>query len=224
MNKQFNPKAITLLSVDQAYLTCQGADLERTKKSIRRWAQNGRVEAKKQTTRNGERWLIDKASLDAVIREELEFQTQQRAAVDQDQTQEKHGADMRVHEQTSPHMSEPVHTRPDASGHRADVSTNDDMKTLNSQIQVLKVDVGWRDKLIERLERENEKGNESLMAQARFIGHLETKLERLGGAPDQKYLEAPIPANHETLSVELETPPAKTHPHPDQQNLYTGRT
>ena len=173
-------KLPSFIAVDQAFLACQTAGLERTKKSIRRWAQNGRVEAKKQTTRNGERWLIDKASLEAVIREELEFQTQQRAAVDQDQTQEKQGADTGAHEQTSPHMSEPVHTRPDTSEQWADVSTNNDTKALQSQIQVLKIDVGWRDKLIEKLERENEKGNESLMAQARFIGHLETKLERLG--------------------------------------------
>ena len=113
--------------------------------------------------------------------------------------------------------SEPFHTVPETP-------SNDDIKALQSQIQVLKIDVGWRDKLIEKLERENEKGNESLMAQARFIGHLETKLERLGGAPDQKYLEAPIPSSSGSQSVEPEIiANENARPHPDQQNLYTGR-
>ena len=62
------------LTVDHAFLTCQQAGLDRTKKTIRSWARNEHVEAQKQTTPTGERWMVEKASLTVKIRAELEFQ------------------------------------------------------------------------------------------------------------------------------------------------------
>ena len=209
-----------LLTVKEASLLCTEMGLTRTTKTIRNWARLGHVEASKQTTAKGFKYVLDKGSLEAKIKEELEFMAQTQASQTLSETSEPI---QKLPEHSEPfrkgvESSEPFRTVPETPG-------NDNMKALNSQIQVLKIDVGWRDKLIEKLERENEKGNESLMAQARFIGHLETKLERLGGAADQKYLEAPIPASDETPSVEPEIIASENaRPHPDQQNLYTGRT
>ena len=70
----------TWLTVDQAALHCHRLGLNRSKKTMRRWAQHGEVEAKKQTMQKGMRWLISQSSLETKIQEELEFQKQQQTA------------------------------------------------------------------------------------------------------------------------------------------------
>jgi len=74
------------LTVDQAYVACQGAGLDRTKKTIRSWARNEHVDAQKQTTPTGERWMVEETSLSVKIRSELEFQAQSQSQSEQVQT------------------------------------------------------------------------------------------------------------------------------------------
>jgi len=73
----------------------------------------------------------------------------------------------------------------------------------------LSIDVGWREEALNRLREENEKGRDTLQAQARYIGHLESDLMRLGGKPDQTFLSAPKPQEHRT---EPETVPERCWP------------
>ena len=53
--------------------------LNRTTKTIRNWARNGHVEASKQSTAKGFKYVLDKGSLEAKIKEELEFMAQTQA-------------------------------------------------------------------------------------------------------------------------------------------------
>ena len=214
------------LTVKEASLLCADMGLNRTTKTIRSWARQGHVKASKQTTQNGEMWVLDKDELITKIKAELEFKEQQ----EQVQTSVNHNLNPSEPVQTRADQFEPVRTgaNPSEPFHtHTEIPGNDEIKALQSQIQVLQIDVAWRDKMLEKLERENEKGKESLMAQARFIGHLETKLERLGGAADQKYLDAPLPSPEENTRETTSFTPEiisreSTPPHPDQQNLYTG--
>ena len=212
------------LTVKEASLLAHEMGLNRTTKTIRTWARQGHVKATKQTTQNGEMWVLDKQELATKINAELEFMAQAEQVL----TLPNQRPNTSEPVQTRANPSEPVRTSTDQSEPvhlGSNHSERADIKALQSQIQVLKVDVAWRDKMLEKLERENEKGNDSLMAQARFIGHLETKLERLGEAPNQKYLDAPIPSSNENQGVEPEVIASENaQPHPDQQNLYTGRT
>ena len=64
------------VTVDEAFLACQEAGLDRTKKTIRSWCQRDHVECSKQTTLHGERWMIETASLQVKIRSELDLQRQ----------------------------------------------------------------------------------------------------------------------------------------------------
>lgn len=174
------------LTVDQAYSACLGAGLDRTKKTIRQWCRQEHVDCQKQTTPTGERWMIDKASLATKIRLELEFQ----------QTQEQ--------VQTSTHPSEPVRTTDEPVRTSADpyepVHTgtheqeqSEQIKDLENQIKSLEIDKAVRDQHISFLTSQNQKGQQDLLSQSRYIGHLETKVLALGGEPDIKFLDAPVP-------------------------------
>ena len=174
------------LTVDQAYAACLDAGLDRTKKTIRQWCRQEHVDCQKQITPTGERWMIDKASLVTKIRLELEFQ----------QTQEQ--------VQTSAYPSEPVRTTDDTVRTIADpyepvhTGTNDQVqpaqiKDLENQIKSLEIDKAVRDQHISFLTSQNEKGQKDLLSQSRYIGHLETKVLALGGEPDTKFLDAPVP-------------------------------
>ena len=67
-----NEHTRTWVSVDEAFVLCQQAGLNRTKKTIRTWARKDHVEAEKQITPTGEQWMLDSASLDVKIKAELE--------------------------------------------------------------------------------------------------------------------------------------------------------
>lgn len=164
------------LTVDQAYAACLDAGLDRTKKTIRQWCRQEHVDCQKQTTPTGERWMIDKASLATKIRLELEFQ----------QTQEP--------VQTSAHMSEPVRTSADSyEPVHTGANIKEQIKELENQIKSLEIDKAVRDQHISFLTSQNEKGQKDLLSQSRYIGHLETKVLALGGEPDTKFLDAPVP-------------------------------
>ena len=55
----------------------------------------------------------------------------------------------------------------------------------------LQIDKAVRDKQIDFLTKQNEEGQKNLLSQSRYIGHLETQVLQLGGAPDHTFLDAP---------------------------------
>ena len=194
------------LTVDQAFLECQQAGLDRTKKTIRSWARNEHLEAQKQTTPTGERWMVEKASLAVKIRAELEFQRPSEPV------------------QTSAHPSKPVQTKDEPVRTRADqfdqarthtnqhepqkTASDEDLRGLHAQIRSLEIDKAVRDRQIDFLTAQNEEGQKGLLSQSRYIGHLETQVLQLGGTPDQRFLQAPVPAKDPSQTV-----------HPDQAPL-----
>ena len=181
------------LTVDQAFLACQQAGLDRTKKTIRSWARNEHVEAQKQTTPTGERWMVEEASLSVKIRSELEFQVQSQTPSEQVQT--------RVHpSEPARTEDEPVRTRADAfeprrteanEGERQQTSA--EIELLRRELRSLEIDKAVRDRQIDFLTEQNAEGQKNLLSQSRYIGHLETQVFQLGGAPDQTFLKAPVP-------------------------------
>ena len=193
MNTQEHNQTRKWLTVDQAFAVSQQAGLDRTKKTIRSWARNEHVDAQKQTTPTGERWMVEESSLSVKIRSELEFQVQK--TVNQTglnlsepvQTQPepvRPGADQYELEQTRPHEREPERTHTNPSERE---------RELETKVRSLEIDKAVRDKQIEFFTKQNEEGQTSLLSQSRYIGHLETQVMRLGGQPDQAFLQAPVP-------------------------------
>jgi len=207
------------LTIAEASLLCSQMGLERTPKTIRGWARNEHVIAQKKSTSSGEKWILDKASLETKIKTEIEYRDQMKAS--------KTRSDVSEPVQTRPNQSEPVRTGANPSDPvqtRSDPSAEAKVKELESKVMALSIDVGWRDKLLEKYQRENEKGQESLHAQARYIGHLESDLLRLGGKPDQTFLAAPTAQEPKVAQAPpLENEPEiiqKQRPHPDQSSFY----
>ena len=202
------------LSVDDAFLACQEAGLERTKKTIRSWARNEHVEAQKQTTPTGERWMVEKTSLSVKIRAELEFQRQAELG----QTGSNRSEPVR----TSANRSEPVQTgdepvrtgtnryEPRQTGAHEDGNRvnglEEKLVTLEASVRSLEVDKAVRDQHIDFLTRQNAEGQQGLLSQSRYIGHLETQLKQLGVTPDQRFLDAPVPKREEALEPEVVNP------------------
>jgi hypothetical protein len=181
------------LTVDQAFVVCQSEGLNRTKKTIRSWCRHEDVESQKQSTPTGERWMVEEASLTVKIQSELEF-LQKIPDVQM-------GANLFEPVQTQP---EPVRTRANqyeqvqTSTHEhnleyADANPTARERELEAQVRSLEIDKAIRDGRIEFITKQNEEGQTSLLSQSRYIGHLETKLLRLGGEPDQSFLQAPLP-------------------------------
>lgn len=199
------------LTVDDAYVACLQAGLDRTKKTIRSWARNEHVEAQKQTTPTGERWMVEKASLAVKIRAELEFQRPSEQV------------------QTGAHPSEQVQTEDEPVRTRADqfdrgrthtnqaepqqTPQNDDVRDLQAQIRSLEIDKAVRDRQIDFLTGQNEDGQKGLLSQSRYIGHLETQVLQLGDKPDQQFLQAPVPDKERPQTSD------PIHIHPNQPPL-----
>jgi len=219
------------LTVAEASLLCSQMGLDRTTKTIRSWARSNHVTAQKKSTSTGEMWVLDRESLETKINTEIEYR-EQTAKV---QTR----TNLSELVQTHPDQSEQVRTRTDPfelkEGHKQSQSTTNGIpnpseqariRELESQNQSLRIDVAWRDKMLEKVTAENEKGQDTLHAQARYIGHLESDLLRLGGKPDQTFLAAPKPQDHKIeYPASSDLQPEIIHsqsPHPDQTNLYTG--
>ena len=78
------------LTVQEAVAYCLSHGLNRTPKTIRKWAQRSQnpisgsaeITVKSQDTENGFRWLIEKTSLDVKIAQELEFETRKNGFAD----------------------------------------------------------------------------------------------------------------------------------------------
>ena len=183
------------MTVDEASLLCESQGLSRTKKTIRGWARNGHVASHKQTTATGAMWVLDASELKAKIKAELEFAKQQaevRKGANHGEPVQT-GSYRREPVQTRSNRSEPVRTSMetgvDSSGDRS--ALRETIRSLTNQIQTLSIDVKWRDKMLDKLSTDNEALLGQLHGQARYIGHLETDLLRLGGEPDQQFLAAP---------------------------------
>ena len=164
------------------------------------------MDAQKQTTPTGDRWMVEKNSLDVKIRYELDFQ--------------RSGAGV----QTSANRFEPAHPKiepvrtranqdePQQTGSKesepysSGEAKGQDIDALRSKVRSLEIDKAVRDSQIEFLNAQNEKGQTSLLAQSRYIGHLETQVLQLGGKPDQQFLEAPMPNPEHVVEPEVVDP------------------
>jgi len=225
------------LTIAEASQLCSQMGLERTPKTIRGWARNEHVVAQKKSTSNGEMWILEKASLETKINTEIEYRDQTRASQTSSDVSEPVQTRANPSEpvRTSVDPSDPVHTRSELiDGYnkgpnedepqrqtRSDPSAEAKIKQLESKVMALSIDVGWRDKLLEKYQRENETGQETLHAQARYIGHLESDLMRLGGKPDQTFLAAPKPKGQPPKEAVIEPEVvSQQRPHPDQSSFY----
>lgn len=237
------------LTIAEASLLCSEMGLARTNKTIRSWCRKGDVLAEKQTTQNGDMWVLDKDSLTTKIKFELEVRDQKEQA-----------RTLSEPVQTGSNPFEPVRTRADRSSlgetqkssfggyhqgeqgganqpepyheprrePKPDPSAQAQIRELENKVMALSVDVGWRDKMLDKLQRENEKGQDTLHGQARYIGHLESDLMRLGGKPDQTFLAAPKPKNSMAENAVATEPHAEVistpRPNPNQSSFYQGHT
>ncbi len=137
--------------------------------------------------------MVEETSLTVKIQSELEFlhqkpDVQTSANLSEPvQTQSepvRTGADPFEQAQTRSYIGEPE---------QAYVSLSERERQLEAQVQSLRIDKAVRDKQIEFFTKQNEEGQISLLGQSRYIGHLETHVLRLGGQPDQAFLQAPVP-------------------------------
>lgn len=226
------------LTIAEASLLASSKGLDRTHKTIRSWCRKGDVIAEKQTIQNGDMWVLDKDSLETKINFEIEVRDQKEKA-----------RTMSEPVQTGSDQFEPVRTSADQFDHmksraaddggygqgfqagvnqrepHADLSAQLKIRELDDKIIALRIDLGWREKLMSKLREENERGQDTLHAQARYIGHLESDLMRLGGKPDQTFLAAPKPQDRQvpesTIQPEIIQ---EQRPHPDQSSFYQNRS
>ena len=136
--------------------------------------------------------MVEEASLSVKIRSELEFQAQSQTQSEPVQTRVHPSEPVRT-------MDEPVRTRADAfeprrteanEGERQQTSA--EIEELRRELRSLEIDKAVRDRQIDFLTEQNAEGQKNLLSQSRYIGHLETQVLQLGGAPDQTFLKAPV--------------------------------
>ncbi|MBZ0130480.1 MAG: hypothetical protein K8F59_15355 [Rhodobacteraceae bacterium] len=206
MNTDEHEQSRTWLSVDEAYALCLEHGLPRTKKTVRSWCRHDHVTGQKQTTPTGERWVMDHTSLLVKINAEKELQAQFAPVRQGSNPSEPLQSNKFSHDQNDQpfepvqarsNRSEPVHTSAD----RFEPVQTEQVKELERQVRSLEIDKAVRDRQIEFLSRQNEKGQDSLLGQSRYIGHLETELMRLGGRPDQRFLSPPMPDTSQDASI-----------------------
>lgn len=220
-----------MVTVSGSYLS-QKLKLPRSTKSLRRWCAQEELEAQKRQTRHGEKWFIDRESLEIKIQEELEFLKHSEKPLPHSEYSAGHGADTSGHDRTRPDVSAHERTRADKGAHEdgqdADVSGGARMQDLRDQVMLLKHDIQWRDKLLKDQKNANLILMDELKGQSRYIGHLETKVLGLGETTDQTFLAAPVPnsdlSRDAETQAELVTPEIiqNERPHPDQSTLSTG--
>lgn len=180
------------LTVDEAYLECANLNLSRTKKTIRQWCRQEHVECQKRLTSNGEQWMIDAGSLKTKILSELEFVN---SKLPEPQTPNAYEPVRTTSEpvRTSSNQSEPVRTGTNQGEPTTAASDQEEIRELKNQIRSLEIDKVVRDRQIEYLEIENEKGRDALSGQSRYIGHLETLALQSDMSPNAKFLSSPVP-------------------------------
>lgn len=208
------------LTVAEASLLARQMGLDRTNKTLRSWCRGDHVTAEKQTNRTGEIWVIGRESLITKIKSEIEFRDQERSA--------NPVLPMPEPVQTRTDQFEPVRTGTNRDEPRSQQSSLEANEVLKAEIQSLKMEVKFNEKLADQFKKEYLKGQEALQAQARYIGHLETKVIGSGEKADQTFLAPPVPnssfSRDADSSAEVVAPEIiqNEQPHPDQGNLYAG--
>lgn len=191
------------LTVDEAYFECANQNLSRTKKTIRQWCRQEHVESQKRLTPNGEQWMIDASSLNTKIQSELDF-IKPLSHNPQHPNMSEPVRTPAEPVQTRSHQYEQVQTRTNQQEPAQTSSNQDETRELKNQIRSLEIDKGIRDKQIEFLKDENEKGRDTLSAQSRYIGHLETLALQSGTSPDAKFLSSPVPKTESDTNTPVE--------------------
>ena len=220
---QTAPATYKWVTVDEAFMLCQDAGLDRTKKTIRSWCRHEHVDGKKQSTPIGERWMVEANSLHVKIRSELEFQRQSEPIhTSANQFEQVRTTDTPV--RTSAHSSEQERTDTDQQEPQTATSQVDTKKIaeLEREVRSLEIDKAVRDRHVEFLTEQNKEGQKNLLSQSRYIGHLETQVMQLGGRPDQQFLEAPVPSERETAQpFAEENEVGQPHPNQRQFDIHT---
>ena len=216
------------LTVKEASLLCYKLNLPRSIKTIRRWCLNENIEAQKRKVGKGEMWFIDQESLEIKIKEELEFLKHSQKSISNTFQSSGHMQDISAPERLQADTCANERTEAPMSAHRVDMSEQPNIRDLEDKITSLKVDVAVNSKLADEFKEQFLKGQKMLQAQSRYIGHVETKILKLGGSTDQTFLEAPVPKSRASEGIENTTEPVNPdiihnqHSHSDQGNLYTG--
>lgn len=216
------------LTVKEASQYCLEMNLPRSTKTLRRWCAKEDIEAQKRQTGHGEKWFIDRESLEIKIKEELEFLKHSETPLPHPDQPVGQGSDMSGHERTGADVSGHGRSRPDVSAQDVDTPGQPNMRDLQDQVLLLKNDIQWRDQVLKDQKNANLILMDEVKGQSRYIGHLETNVLRLGGKTDQAFLAAPVPKSgmSEDMNEATGMPAPEViqpeRPHPDQSNLYTG--
>jgi len=219
---------IKWLTIKEATLYCHKLGLPRSTKSLRRWCAKSEIEAQKRQTSTGEKWFIDRESLEIKIQEELEFLQHSEKLLPTKDRAIGQGLDMSAHDRTQSDVSTHDQTRPDMSAHGVDTPGQPNIRDLEDQILLLSKDIEWRNHLLKEQKKVNQVLLDEVKGQSRYIGHLETNVLRLGGNTDQAFLAAPVPKSGVSEGVRPEAKGVSpeiiqdNRPNPDQSNLYTG--
>ncbi|MDF2231672.1 hypothetical protein P2H44_03810 [Albimonas sp. CAU 1670] len=135
------------LTVAEAVAHCAAEGLPRTPKTVRKWArlshetqESAELEVRREDVENGDRWLIERSSLDRKIAQELAFEAR------------------RVDEpvRTGPDQADPVRTSSDRDANTAQASATPDVRdtiiaSLEAHVVDLKEEVGFlREELKDR--------------------------------------------------------------------------
>lgn len=182
MNIEYRNETIKWLTIKEAVFHCQSLGLPRSVKSLRRWCGKSEIEAQKRQIGTGEKWFIDRESLEIKIQEEIEFLNLTDKPLPSPESLGGHGVDMSGHRSRAVISAQGV----DTPGHA-------NIRDLEDQIMLLKNDIKWRDRVLKDQKQAAQTLMDEVKGQSRYIGHLETNVLRLGGNTDQTFLAAPVP-------------------------------
>ena len=216
------------LTIKESSLLCLEMNLPRSTKSLRRWCAKEEVEAQKRQTSHGEKWFIERESLEIKIKEELEFLKHSEKPLPHLEQPAEQGSNLSGHERTGADVSGHERSRPDVSAQGVDTPGQPNLRDLQDQVLLLKNDIKWRDQALKSQKNANLILMDEVKGQSRYIGHLETNVLPLGGKTDQAFLAAPVSKSGASEDVnraaDMVAPEIiqPERPHPDQSNLYTG--
>lgn len=161
------PASEQWLSVADAVLHCHHRGLNRTAKTVRKWAnrsaahpEEAEIKVRREDTENGFRWVIAQDSLDRKIDEELEFEARREGEpvqTDPDGFEPVHtGAAMENNDELGAHPSEPV---PTGSNEFAPVRS----ESVSDMATWMREQMAEKDRQIEKLNQQIERKDEQIM-------------------------------------------------------------
>jgi hypothetical protein len=160
------------LTVAEAVAYCSLKELDRTPKTIRKWAhrshldpENAELTVRHEDVDNGFRWAIERASLDRKIAQELEFEAR-RAGEPVDTRPEASGAvrtgvGAQNNAASDANLSEPVQTGAHKPGPVRDPKRQ--LEDENVGGRFLKDQIGEKDRQIAQLNKQLERRDEQIM-------------------------------------------------------------